>query len=305
MALIVDNNLPSMLDGSGQGSKPVCLVAEGLAGLSPPVTEPAVLVGQGRILALGREAMQAGARRLALPGLWLVPALLDAHVHLHLGGTVADNLERSLAAGLAAVRDLGHRLLLETPRTRPGQAPPWVVSSGPGCSWLAQELAGAEALRQAAWQRAQDQCGVVKVFASGLLDFDRPGEVLHPQTLSAQELNAAVQAAEEAGLPVAAHASGVAAVRAGLEAGVGSIEHGYFLDRPWLRELAARRVSWVPTVAAVRAHAQDPEGAPHTRGARGPVVHHARADERPAPGRGPGRGPGAGHRRWLLRPGPR
>lgn len=263
----MENALPPMQDGPGQGAKPVCLVAEGLAGLAHPVEEPALLVGQGRILALGAAALKAGAKRLALPGLWLAPAPLDAHVHLHLGGTVEDNLERSLAAGLAAVRDLGHRPALATPHTRPGQVPPWVVTSGPGLgcqgpgsSWLAQALAGPEALRQAVWRRALDQCGVVKLFASGLLDFDNPGQVLHPLTLSPAELAAAVRAADEAGLPVAAHASGAQAVRACLEAGVGSIEHGFFLERPLIREMAALRRSWVPTCAAVKAHAQDPEG---------------------------------------------
>jgi imidazolonepropionase-like amidohydrolase len=266
----VESALPPMQAGPAQGAKPLCLLAEGLAGWADqdgaPDT-PALLVGQGRILALGRAALDSGAKRLALPGLWLAPAPLDAHVHLHLGGTVQDNLERSLAAGCAAVRDLGHRPVLPTPRTGPGHAPPWVVTSGPGLgcrgpgsSWLAQELAGAEEMRQAAWQRAQDQCGVIKVFASGLLDFDNPGQVLHPQTLSQEELAAVVEAADEAGLPVAAHASGAAAVRQCLEAGVRSIEHGFFLERPLLAEMAARRVSWLPTLAAVRAHALDPEG---------------------------------------------
>jgi imidazolonepropionase-like amidohydrolase len=259
-----------MQAGPAQGAKPLCLLAEGLAGLgglNVSVKEPAVLVGQGRILALGRAALESGAQRLPLPGLWLTPAPLDAHVHLHLGGTVADNLERSLAAGLAAMRDLGHRPLLPIPRTQAAQAPPWVVCSGPGLgcqgpgrSWLGEELAGAEEFSQAAWQRAHGQCGVIKVFASGLLDFDNPGQVLHPQTLTSTELAAVVRAGDEAGLPVAAHASGAQAVRACLEAGVGSIEHGFFLERPLLAEMAARRVSWVPTLAAVQAHAQDPEG---------------------------------------------
>jgi imidazolonepropionase-like amidohydrolase len=269
----VESALPPMQGGPAQGAKPLCLLAEGLAGLpapagraSPP-EQPAVLVGQGRILALGRAALDSGAKRLALPGLWLTPAPLDAHVHLHLGGTVTDNLERSLEAGCAAVRDLGHRPLLPIPRTRPGLAPPWVVTSGPGLgcrgpgrSWLAEELAGPEQMRQAAWRRAQEQCGVIKLFASGLLDFENPGQVLHAQSLSMEEVAAVVQAADEAGLPTAAHASGPQAVRCCLEAGVGSIEHGFFLERPLLREMAARRMSWVPTCAAVQAHAQDPEG---------------------------------------------
>ncbi len=252
--------------GPAQASKPLCLLADGLAGLSEPVDTPAVLIDQGRVKALGRAALESGARRQALPGLWLSPAPLDAHVHLHLGGTLADNLERSLAAGLAAVRDLGQRPGLPIPRGN-GHGPPWVVASGPGLggvgpgrNWLAEGLAGPDQFSQAAWARARELAGVVKVFATGLLDFDNPGQVLHDEAVGAGELAAAVGAAEEAGLYVAAHASGRRAVMRCLEAGVRSIEHGFFLERPHLREMALRRASWVPTVAAVAAHAEDPEG---------------------------------------------
>ncbi len=244
---------------------PVCLLAEGLAGSAEDDGPPAVLVARGRIQALGRVALEAKAQRLPLPGLWLTPAPLDAHVHLRLGGTPEANLERALAAGVAAVRDLGHRPGLPTPRGGK-DAPPWVVNSGPGLGaageggcWLAQPLAGAEALASAAWERAQAGVGVVKLFVSGLLDFDRVGGVLHPLALSPSEIAAATQAAQEAGLPVAVHANGPEAVSACLEAGVDSIEHGFFMGRDLLERLARQGTAWVPTCAAVAAHALDPE----------------------------------------------
>jgi imidazolonepropionase-like amidohydrolase len=255
--------------GLAQG-KPLCLLAEGLAGAGDGFSVPALLLGQGRdgncILALGQAALDAGASRLALPGLWLCPAPLDAHVHLHLGGAVAYNLERSRAAGLAAVRDLGHSPAKPTPRS-PGGGPPWVIASGPGlggvgpgASWLAEKLSGPEAFGRAAEERARAGAGVIKVFATGLLDFERPGEVLHDEAVSQAELGAAVQAAEGAGLPVAVHASGVDAVGRALAAGVSSVEHGFFLDRATLTTMAGQGTFWVPTCAAVLAHADDPEG---------------------------------------------
>lgn len=263
----VETQLPPMSPGLGDLGQPVCLLAEGLAGLERPVDAPAVLVRRGRIQALGQEALAAGARRLALPGLWLSPAPLDAHVHLYLGGTVEDNLERTLEAGVAAVRDLGQRPVDATPRTRPGHRPPWVVPSGTGLGWqgeghcwLAQQLEGPEAYRQAAWQRAQEGVSLIKVFVTGLLDFDHPGQVLQPLAVSAPELAAAVAVAQEAGLPLAVHASGAEAVTRCLEAGVSSVEHGFFLGRGQLEDMAARRISWVPTAVCLEIHAQDPEG---------------------------------------------
>ena len=244
---------------------PVCLVAEGLAGALEAPGPPAVLVVRGRIQALGQAALESPARRLPLPGLWLTPAPLDAHVHLRLGGAPEANLERTLAAGVAAVRDLGHRPGLATPRGQM-EHPPWVVTSGPGLGaageggcWLAQPLAGPAALAQAAWERARAGVGVVKLFVSGLLDFDRVGGVLHPLALSPEEIAAATRAAQEAGMPVAAHANGPEAVAACLAAGVDSIEHGFFMGPELLERLARQGTAWVPTCAAVAAHAADPE----------------------------------------------
>ncbi|MFZ5587815.1 MAG: amidohydrolase family protein [Thermodesulfobacteriota bacterium] len=253
---------------------PVCLLAEGLAGAEDHDGPPAVLVAGGRVRAVGQAALNAGARRLPLPGLWLAPAPLDAHVHLHLGGRAADNLERTLMAGVAAVRDLGHKPGLATPQG-PRHAPPWVVGSGPGLgaagpagSWLAEPLAGPESFAQAAWDRARAGAGVVKLFATGLLDFENPGVVIHPQAVGPAELAAAARAGQEAGLKVAVHANGPEAVAAALAAGVDSIEHGYFMGPELLARLAESRVAWTPTVAAVAAHAADPEGrhSPRVRG---------------------------------------
>ncbi len=256
----------------GRDTKPLCLLAEGLAGADLAASEPpALLVGGGRILALGQEALDhaeadPAIARQALPGLWLCPAPLDAHVHLTLGGTVDANLERSQRAGLAAVRDLGHAPNKPNPRT-PSGGPPWVVGSGPGLgalgpagSWLAEGLSGSEAFRLAAEARARNGSGVIKVFATGLLDFEHPGQVLHGEAVGLAELSAAVEAAEGAGLPLAVHSSGIPAVARAVQAGASSVEHGFFLDRATMRAMAQARVSWVPTCAAVRAHAQDPEG---------------------------------------------
>lgn len=246
---------------------PLCLLARGLAGAGERGRDaPAVLIDGGRILAVGRKALQADAPRRELPGLWLSPAPLDTHVHLHLGGSPAENLAASREAGLAAVRDLGHGPDLDIPHGLAGQAPLVVVSgpglgaSGPGSCWLAAKLSGPQAFAQAVRQRLEVGTGVIKLFASGLLDFESPGLVQHQEAINSAEMKAAVEAAHVAGLLVAVHASGEATVKQALACGVDCIEHGFFLSDDTLAAMADHCVTWSPTLAPVLSHARDPQG---------------------------------------------
>lgn len=246
---------------------PQCLLAQGLAGAGERGQDaPAVLIEGGRILAVGQEALRVDAPRQDLPGLWLSPAPLDAHVHLHLGGSPAENLATSREAGLAAVRDLGHGPDLEMPHGLAGQAPLVVASgsglgaAGPGASWLAAKLSGPQAFASAAGQRLEAGAGVIKLFASGLLDFESPGLVQHQQAIRSAEMKATVEAAHEAGLLVAAHASGEATVKQALACGVDCIEHGFFLSDDTLAAMADHGATWSPTLAPVLSHARDPQG---------------------------------------------
>jgi len=244
---------------------PLCLRAQGLAGAEPFDGPPAVLVVDGEIAALGAEALAAGAVRRDLPGVWLSPAPLDAHVHLHLGGGPEAGLKASAWAGLAAVRDLGHRPDKATPVA--GRGAPVLVAAGPGLgaageagSWLAEPLAGAGAFARAARQRIARGCGVIKLFGTGLLDDSQAGQVRHPLALGDQEVAAAVGEAHKAGRRAAVHASGEAAVNQALEQGVDCLEHGFFLGRATLARMAERGMWWSPTLAPVMAHAADPQG---------------------------------------------
>lgn len=234
----------------------------------------ALLLAGGRVKAMGPEALSAeAAEELDLRPAWLAPAPLDAHVHLCLRGEAAENLAACLEAGLSAVRDLGNPPKRQTPRGTPEQAP-LVIASGPGLcaegpakTWLGIQCRGPESFTAAAQERVQAGAGVIKVFASGLLDFANPGEVEHPLAVSAEELAAVAAVAHEAGLKVAAHTSGEASARACLAAGVDSLEHGFFLSRETLAMMAAKGTAWSPTLAAVEVHAADPEGR-HDRATR-------------------------------------
>ena len=248
---------------------PVCITCRQVVGLQPGVEldAPALLLERGRVAALGGKALEAKARRVDLPNLWISPALLDTHVHLWLQGTPGQNLEQTRRHGVAAVRDLGNPPAKPWPRSLgPGAAPllkcsgPGICAQGPAKSWLAQPAAGVDQVSGLAKERIRQGAETIKMFATGLLDFQHPGQVEHPQAVSLDELRAGARVAAQAGLGLAVHASGQTACRHAVTTGASSLEHGFFMDRELLKELARAGTAWSPTLAAVLAHARDDQG---------------------------------------------
>jgi len=88
----------------------------------------------------------------------------------------------------------------------------------------------------------------IKTTASGLLDFANGGTVTHP-SISLEELKEIVNIAHGEGMSVMIHANGADNIKRAAEAGVDSIEHGYYMDIAALKIMADRDVIWVPTCA--------------------------------------------------------
>jgi imidazolonepropionase-like amidohydrolase len=83
----------------------------------------------------------------------------------------------------------------------------------------------------------------------------RPGEDSRP-TFSLAELRAAVEAAHDAGRPVAVHTSTPEGMRRAIGAGADTIEHGYGATREILAGMKAKGVTLCPTLAAADAVAR-------------------------------------------------
>ncbi|GBF32054.1 dihydroorotase [Desulfocucumis palustris] len=208
----------------------------------------------------------------------LLPGLVDCHVHLALDGRdfndslarwenraeftelVNENLSGALAKGIAGVRDGGDLKGL-TLRHRneiargnfPGphiKCSGWAIGKkgkygsflGPG--YIPCQLP--DSIRRLAASGA-DQ---IKVLVSGVVSFSCYGRVGELQ-FSQGELNNIVDLAREYGLPVMAHASSEQAVKLAVRAGVNSVEHGYFISRASLEEMAEKGISWIPTLVPV------------------------------------------------------
>ncbi|MFD1506946.1 amidohydrolase family protein [Georgenia yuyongxinii] len=206
----------------------------------------------------------------------LLPGLINTHVHLSFDGrpdptSYAANSEaqetlivvssalRSLAGGVTTVRDCGARtsavIALADAVDNGLVAGPRVVASGSFITmtgghgnWAGVEADGAEAVRAAVRGQAKRGARSIKLIATGgvLTPGTEPGGASYTE----EELAAGVAEADRLGIPVAAHAIGTEGIKNALRAGVGSIEHGSYLDDEACELMRARNVSHAPTLSA-------------------------------------------------------
>lgn len=215
-----------------------------------------------------------------LPGLW------DCHTHLigltrmSLGGLhevpvavraarATADLRRALAAGVTSIRDAGGMGVLIGRAVREGSIPgPHCYGAGAILSttgghadlhdlpidWM-HDLArhegtlrvcdGVPGVMEAVREQLRIGADVIKVCASGgvLSERDHP---IHQQFTDA-ELAAIVEVAGLAERTVMAHCHGKPGMMAAIEAGVGTIEHGTYLDEEVCAAMVERDVLLVPT----------------------------------------------------------
>jgi imidazolonepropionase-like amidohydrolase len=263
----------TLIDGTGQ----------------PPVENAVVAFRDGRILYAGAaDGWQAEMRHLAdagetvmldLAGQYLLPGLIDLHVHLAMGGEADSRLQgdsawttllmlaharNSLAAGVTTVRDVGGRFGLEFVARRAVEAGlyvgPRMALSGKLLSitsagtdyydGMYREADGPEEVRQATREQIKAGADWIKVLATGAVL--TPGESPGAVQFGPDELAMAIMEATKAGRPVAAHAHGIEGIRNAVAAGVRTIEHGTYLHRdPHVMEtMAERGIYLVPTLKA-------------------------------------------------------
>ncbi|MCC8138714.1 MAG: amidohydrolase family protein [Lachnospiraceae bacterium] len=90
----------------------------------------------------------------------------------------------------------------------------------------------------------------IKIMVSGILDFARAG-VLTEEGLDRESIRRMIDTAHDAGMAVMAHCNGDRTCFYTLEAGVDSLEHGFFMEDETLALLAERGTAWLPTFAPV------------------------------------------------------
>ena len=88
----------------------------------------------------------------------------------------------------------------------------------------------------------------IKIMISGIMEFDQFG-VLNDEGLSGEEIREMIETAHHMGMKVMAHGNGDGSVRAAIEAGLDTLEHGNYLEQDTLDLLAESHTIWIPTLA--------------------------------------------------------
>ncbi len=252
-----------------------------------PILDPGFLVVRGeRITEIGTGQAPAERNRRAeqvdAGGKWILPGLIDAHCHLCYGHNdrrerndplvpfvgVA-NARKKLLAGVTTVRDLGGmrqiNLALKRAIDMGFVLGPRVVTSGDficaphgHCYYNAREARGIQDITAAVNEQLDAGADLIKLMVSGgIADAEEDPEKMQ---LTPDEVAAAVRAAHARNAKVAVHAHPASAIRASVEAGVDSVEHGTFIEEDIARLMKARGISLVPTLSVYDRMARNEDG---------------------------------------------
>jgi len=234
---------------------------------------PQLVITDGRIAKIGVQGdpVPAGASRVDLPGVTLLPGLIDMHTHLTTSPLFAGynrllfsdsfwpvvstaHARATLEAGFTTVRNVGSRGYDDVglreaidkgfvPGPRITTATYAIGSTGGHCDStffppsMAQKspavIDNPEAGRQMVRQLHKYGAQVIKICATGGV-FSR-GDTPGAQQLTLDEIKAIVDEAHMTGLKVAAHAHGASGIKAAILGGVDTIEHASLVDDEGIR----------------------------------------------------------------------
>src|ERR1041384_3480468 len=246
------------------------------------IDKPQVVIVDGRITQVGKQgdALPGGATRVDLPGVTLLPGLIDMHTHLTSSPLFAgytallftdsfwpvistNHAKLTLEAGFTTVRnvgsddydDVGLRQAIDNgfvAGPRIVTATYAIGATGGHCDStffpprMAQKspavIDSPEAGRQMVRQLHKYGAQVIKICATGgvFSHGDTPGA----QQLTLDEIKAIVDEAHRTGMKVAAHAHGASGIKAAILGGVDTIEHASLVDDEGIR-LAIQRGAYL------------------------------------------------------------
>lgn len=239
------------------------------------VIENAVVVIEGdrikEIGPAGAVSIPANADKIPLDGKWLVPGLMNAHVHLGLklpgpaGAALADetdmelvlrmaaNARASLDAGVTTVRLVGEYAgadfvlkaaidggSMPGPRIRTAGE---IIATTGGHGDL--EADGPYELAKAVRKQIKQGASWIKVAISGGIS-DSHGSI-SASHLMPEELKSVIEVAHRQGAKVTAHNGSPVAADEALELGIDCFEHAYHLTEKQLRVMKAKGTWLVPT----------------------------------------------------------
>ncbi|MFI7102549.1 amidohydrolase family protein [Streptomyces sp. NPDC050161] len=258
------------------------LVVDGGTLLDPAtgdVTEDAVVVIRaGVVRAVGaksRTEVPDGVPRLDAHGRWVLPGLIDAHIHLNTATEARDAVRKGATSARSgstnfyqdiAVRELARQAPELAPRLR--AAGVFVtpdlgdtVLADPDLTPLARLKDGvrsAEALRRVVQVNLARGADVIKTRVNERAGL--PEQDPLTQVYSYEQLSDVVAAARRGGKGVLCHSYSERGCDDAVRAGIRSLEHGVFVAERTLHDMRRRGTYFTPTLTAIAglADASDP-----------------------------------------------
>ena len=224
------------------------------------VEKPTIVIQGKRIIAAGPSgevSVPANASVIELPTTTLLPGLIDAHVHLTLGGDAIANARATLHAGFTTVQDLGAAAYanvalrdkinsgrVEGPRVV--ASGPWLGVSGGTCDFNGIGVRGADAFRARVREDVERGADLIKVCVSGWL----AEAVQEPPKyeISDEELAAAIAEAHRLGKRVAVHAVSEGGIGVAVRLGADLVVHAGFPSPQTVTAMKKRGVPQLPTL---------------------------------------------------------
>ncbi|MEN8190256.1 MAG: amidohydrolase family protein [Thermodesulfobacteriota bacterium] len=212
----------------------------------------------------------------------VLPPFVDCHVHLAMSGAtdprtrkeqlaadhetllrrMEDQLHYQFTHGVLAVRDGGDQsgaaLAYKTRGSHTKHGPVTIRAASQALhkkgrygEFIGSHPETGESLVDC-FEKGDSSGDHVKIFNSGLNSLTEFG-VESASQFSREELTALVKSASAKGQKVMVHANGCEPVQAAVRAGCHSIEHGFFMGRENLQEMADRGTFWIPTAFTMKA----------------------------------------------------
>ncbi len=228
----------------------------------------------GGMADLPPEALDA--EQIDVSGKWLLPGLIDAHIHICYNGSesvfallekprddlvleAVDICRRTLSHGVTTVRDVGgeqyiemglrraiDRGFIEGPRMKlSGRV---ISMTGGHAHFIAREADGPDEMRKAAREQIKAGADLVKLMATG--GTATPGQDIHASQLTVEEISAVTEVSHMMGRKVAAHCHGTGGIRNCMLGGVDTIEHGTYLDEETADMMVENGAALVLTLGA-------------------------------------------------------
>lgn len=258
-------------DGTGREPRAATLRLrdDRIVGIEPPEASP------------GR-----GVERIDAAGAFVMPGMIDCHVHLTSSGAANYELQRlkdliplqalrgaanalkMLRAGFTTVRDLSgpafSNVAIRQAIDEGSMPGPRVLAAGMsltvpgghGDSYYRPEIDvaregivnGPDEARRAVRQWVRMRVDLIKLLVTGGVMTD--GSDVGALQWTPDELAAAIGQAHQLGVRVAGHCHGAAGVKAGVKAGLDTVEHGTMLDEEAVALMAEAGTYLVPTIVA-------------------------------------------------------